>query len=137
MDDVEAIKQLKARYCRLMDTKDWAGMRQVFSDDVEMDSTASGGENLTGGDAFMAFLQDALDDAITVHHCHTPEIELTSATTASGIWAMEDMLRWPDGNELHGYGHYHEDYEKLDGQWRITRSVLTRLRMDFTAAEAS
>ena len=24
MDDVEAIKQLKARYFRMMDTKDWA-----------------------------------------------------------------------------------------------------------------
>ena len=28
---------------------------------------------------------------------------------------MEDMLRWPDGTELHGYGHYHETYEKVDG----------------------
>ena len=38
MDDVEAIKQLKARYCRTMDTKDWAGMREVFTDDVTMDT---------------------------------------------------------------------------------------------------
>jgi hypothetical protein len=42
------------------------------------------------------------------------------------------MLRWPDGTELHGYGHYHEIYAKLDGHWRIKRSELTRLRMDFT-----
>ena len=34
MDDIEAIKQLKARYFRTMDTKDWAGMREVFADDV-------------------------------------------------------------------------------------------------------
>ena len=40
MDEIEAIKQLKARYCRTMDTKDWPGMRQVFTDDVEMDTTA-------------------------------------------------------------------------------------------------
>ena len=46
---------------------------------------------------------------------------------------MEDMLRWPDGTELHGYGHYHEVYEKVDGAWRIRSSTLTRLRMDFTA----
>ena len=32
MDDVEAIKRLKARYFRTMDTKDWDGMRQVFTD---------------------------------------------------------------------------------------------------------
>ena len=30
MDDVEAIKQLKARYFRTMDTKQWAEMRTVF-----------------------------------------------------------------------------------------------------------
>jgi hypothetical protein len=34
------------------------------------------------------------------------------------------------GVNLRGYGHYHETYEKIDGQWRITRSKLTRLRED-------
>ena len=51
MDDVEAIKQLKARYFRTMDTKDWAGMRQVFTDDVVVDTTDSGGGVFTGADA--------------------------------------------------------------------------------------
>ncbi len=137
MDDLEAIKQLKARYCRTMDTKDWAAMRQVFADDVVMDTTDSGGSVVTGADEFMAYLLEILGDRVTVHHCHTPEIDVTSATTASGVWAMEDMLRWPDGTELHGYGHYHETYAKLDGEWRIKRSVLTRLRMDITPAAKS
>jgi hypothetical protein len=75
-----------------------------------------------------------IGDVITVHHAHMPEIELTSATTARGIWAMEDMLRWSDGQELHGYGHYHETYEKADGAWRIKTLTLTRLRTDATAS---
>jgi uncharacterized protein (TIGR02246 family) len=133
-DDIEAIKQLKARYCRTMDTKDWSAMRQLFTDDVTMDTTDSGGNVVTGADAFMAFLREAIGDVITVHQCHTPEISVSSPMEASGIWAMEDMLRFPDGSELHGYGHYHERYEKLDGRWRIGYSKLTRLRMDFTAA---
>jgi hypothetical protein len=62
-----------------------------------------------------------------------PEIELTSATTAKGIWAMQDLLRWPDGRELSGYGHYHETYQRVDGAWRIKTLKLTRLRMDFSA----
>jgi len=130
MDDIEAIKQLKARYFRTMDTKDWAGMRQVFCDDVQMDTSSSGGGTINGADDFMAFLSGAIGDVLTVHHGHTPEIELTSATTANGVWAMEDMLRWPDGRELHGFGHYHETYRKVDGRWRIQSSRLTRLRMD-------
>ena len=47
---------------------------------------------------------------------------------------MEDMLRWPNGSELHGFGHYHETYEKADGRWRIKTMTLTRLRMDFKEA---
>ena len=132
VDDVEAIKQLKARYFRAMDTKDWDAMRRVFTDDVVMDTSESGGGVVTGGDEFMGFLRKVLDGVATVHHGHTPEIELTSPTTAHGVWAMEDMLRWPDGRELHGYGHYHETYEKADGVWRIKSSKLTRLRMDMT-----
>jgi len=131
-DDREAILQLKARYFRAMDTKDWSGLRSVFADDVVMDTTASGGGVITGAEQFLAFLREAIGDVITVHHGHTPEIELTSPTTATGIWAMEDMLRWPDGSQMHGFGHYHESYEKLDGDWYIKTSILTRLRMDFT-----
>jgi hypothetical protein len=132
VDDIEAIKQLKARYFRTMDTKNWDAMQLVFSDDVVIDTTESGGTVITGAAAFMAFLQDAIGDVVTVHHGHTPEIELSSPTTADGVWAMADVLRWPNGSELHGYGHYHETYEKIDGSWRIKTSKLTRLRMDFT-----
>jgi uncharacterized protein (TIGR02246 family) len=134
MDDIEAIKALKGRYCRLMDTKDWDGYRQVFTDDVVMDTTDSGGNVIVGGDAFLEFLVPTLAEVTTVHQCHTPEIELTSATTATGIWAMEDLLRFPDGSGLHGFGHYHETYRAQDGRWRIASSTLTRLRMDFTEA---
>jgi len=136
VDDVEAIRQLKARYFRTMDTKDWSGMRAVFTDDVVMDTSSSGGGVIAGADEFLAFLEPTLRDVVTVHHGHMPEIEITSPTTATGIWAMEDMLRWPDGTEMHGYCHYHETYEKVDGEWRIKTSTLTRLRTDFRAADA-
>jgi uncharacterized protein (TIGR02246 family) len=136
VDDVEAIKQLKARYFRTMDTKDWEGMRQVFTDDVVMDTTESGGGVVTGADAFLEFLRQTLADAITVHHGHMPEIELTSPTTASGIWALHDVIVWPDGTRLDGDGHYHETYEREGGAWRISSSTLTRLRMDFTSADS-
>jgi uncharacterized protein (TIGR02246 family) len=132
-DDVWAITQLKARYFRTMDAKDWAGMRTVFTDDVVMDTTDSGGGVVTGADDFLAFLSETLADVVTVHHGHMPEIELTSATTATGVWALHDLLRWPDGSELAGYGHYHETYRKGDDGWRIASSRLTRLRMDFSA----
>jgi len=134
VNDIEAIKQLKARYFRLMDTKDWDGMREVFADDVFIDTSDSGGRVVQGADDFMAGLRTLLADVVTVHHGHMPEIELTSATSATGIWALQDLLRWPDGRELHGYGHYYEEYEKVGGRWCITKMTLTRLRVDITDA---
>src|SRR4029077_6645207 len=120
MEDIEEIKQLKARYFRTMDPKDWAAMRQVFTDDVVIDTTEAGGESVRGADQFMAFLQDVLADATTVHQGHMPEIDLTSDTTATGIWALNDIVIWPSGVRLDGYGHYHETYEKDRGDWPVT-----------------
>jgi hypothetical protein len=97
---------------------------------VVIDTTSSGGGVVEGADVFLSFLRDVIGDVVTVHHGHMPEIEIVSATSARGIWAMEDLLRWPDGTEMRGYGHYHETYEKAGGRWRISRSTLTRLRVD-------
>jgi uncharacterized protein (TIGR02246 family) len=132
VDDLEAIRQLKARYFRTMDTKDWAEMRRVFSDDAVIDTTASGGRVIEGADEFMTFLRETLADVVTVHHGHMPEITITSPSTGSAVWALQDMLIWPDGSRMNGYGHYHDTYEKIDGTWLIRTSTLSRLHMEFT-----
>jgi SnoaL-like domain len=85
---------------------------------------------IEGADEFVAFTRKSLRNQATVHQVHAPEIELMSATTARGVWALEDVVRFGPGVNLRGYGHYHETYEKIDGQWRITSSKLTRLRVD-------
>jgi hypothetical protein len=131
--EIEAIKQLKARYCRYLDTKDWEAWRTIFADDFISDTAESGGKVIEGADTFVAFLRKTLGKPSqpTVHQVHAPEIELTSETTARGVWALNDIVRLAPGLNLNGYGHYHETYEKIDGQWRIKTSKLTRLREDF------
>ncbi|HTI74039.1 MAG TPA: nuclear transport factor 2 family protein [Mycobacterium sp.] len=129
--EIEAIKQLKARYCRYLDTKDWSAWRGIFTDDFLSDTSSAGGKVIRGADHFVAYVRKTLEKQPTVHQVHAPEIELTSATTARGIWALNDVVRLAPGLNLDGYGHYHETYEKADGQWRITSSKLTRLRTDF------
>jgi uncharacterized protein (TIGR02246 family) len=137
MDDLEAIRRLKARYFRTMDMKDWDGMRQVFTDDVVMDTAEAGGGVVTGADEFLTFLRETLADAVTVHHGHMPEIELTSESTATGIWALHDIVIFPNGVRLDGHGHYHETYEKQADGWRISASKLTRLHMDLKMPEGA
>ena len=130
MLEIEAIKQLKARYCRYLDTKDWQAWRSLFSDDFLSDTSPAGGKVIRGADDFVAFTRKSLRSHATVHQVHAPEIELTSPTTARGVWALEDVVRFGPGVNLRGYGHYTETYEKVDGQWLIASSTLTRLRED-------
>ncbi len=135
-DDVEAIKQLKARYFRLLDTKDWDGFRLLFADDVAIDTTAAGGSVTTSADEFVAFLVDVLADAVTVHQGHMPEIELTGPDSATGVWALHDIVIFPSGLRLDGYGHYRETYTRTEDGWRIASSTLTRLHQDFSGADS-
>jgi uncharacterized protein (TIGR02246 family) len=133
LEAIEEIKALKARYFRCMDTKDWAGFAEQFAPHATMDMTSENAGVTTGRHDIAAFVEAAVGDVTTVHHGHTPEIEILSDTTARGIWAMEDELRWPAGSPItamHGYGHYHETYEKIDGRWLIASTRLTRLRVD-------
>ena len=144
LEAIEEIKQLKARYFRCMDTKDWDGFTTVFMPDARMDvsgefsdDVADGEGVTTGNREIAAFVRGSIDAVTTVHHGHTPEIDVTSPIKATGVWAMEDHLWWPEGSPvatMHGYGHYHEAYEKVDGQWRIKSTTLTRLRTDVQMA---
>lgn len=130
--EIESIKLLKARYCRYLDQRDWVEWRTLLADDFVTDMTDIGGTVITGADTFVNFCRMMLGRSSqrTVHQVHAPEIVMTSATTATGVWALNDIVRLAPGLTLHGYGHYRETYEKTDGQWRITSSRLTRLRED-------
>ena len=130
--EIEAIKQLKARYFRLMDEKRWSDWGEVFTADAVLDAVQDApNAKLVGRDRIVEVVSRTLASAITVHHGHMPEIEITSATTARGIWAMEDYLEYPGESEpfrIRGKGHYYEEYEKgEDGRWRIKILRLTRL----------
>lgn len=127
------IRMLKARYFRCVDEKDWATLATLFTSDATMffpeHQTAP-----VGAREAIAFIATALTGGVSIHHGHMPEITLTSSTTASGIWAMEDRIHWTSHSAgglglewLHGYGHYHEQYRLEAGAWRISTLKLTRL----------
>jgi len=137
LEDIEAITQLKARYFRFMDTKDWDALAEVFTPDVHIDMTGEGAGITDDVQSYLPFLVANVGEVTTVHHGHMPEITLTSDTEATGVWAMEDELWWPEGSPIrymHGYGHYHETYRKDDGRWRIASMTLTRLHRIFDIA---
>lgn len=137
--DLEAIRQLKARYFRLMDTKQWAKWEDCFTEDVS--AVYEGVPRLSQEDEYERFALSGRrelvagvmgllrEDVISIHQGFMPELELTGPATATGIWAMYDYLRLPRCT-FQGWGHYHEEYAKQGDQWRIAKIHLTRLHTE-------
>ena len=130
--DIEAIKQLKARYFRYVDTKQWDDLKALFTADARW--SVDGGSGHYEWDApeeFIAHVSRSLGRAaVSVHQGHMPEIELIDAVSARGIWAMFDYVDIPGRPSRQGYGHYREIYRKESHGWRIASMELTRLRVD-------
>jgi len=126
-EDYEAIKKLKARYFRFLDTKRWKEFGELFAEDAFFVDPETGRPTARGRQAIVDRVRSVVKEAVTVHCGHMPEIELTSPTTAAAIWAMFDLA--DDGDRSwKDYGHYEDTYVKIDGQWKIQSSKLTRLR---------
>jgi hypothetical protein len=132
--DIEQIKQLKARYFRLLDTKDWTGFAELFTEDCVHHLPQESPKPSVTNDEYFRDLKVQLGDGVTTHHGHMPEITLLSETEAEGIWAMFDYVQVasPTGRvSIKGYGHYFETYRKCDdGAWRISSKKNVRLRLD-------
>lgn len=133
---LEEIKLLKARRDRAVDTKDWDTYLALHAPDHV--SHNDGYSRWNSSAEMIENVKKLLGaaDKISVHHSHTPEITFESPTKAKGIWAMEDMIFWNQGEEkhwLHGYGFYHESYEKRDGKWLFTSRQLKRTHVTTSA----
>ena len=116
LEDKEAIRELKHRYMRCLDRNDVDGLNACFTEDARSWYT-DGKYTFDGRDAIVQFL--GRRKRLSLHTAHHPEITLHSATTASGVWALEDTNFWDDGTVLHGAGYYQDTYAKVDGEWKI------------------
>lgn len=131
---IEEIEQLKARYWYALDHQNWEMWRdEVWAPDAELNVDAEIKFKVSPREALIEVVKEQFRDQVSVHQGHTPIIEITSDTTATGVWVMEDRL-YRGKNHVQGpgfvlgFGHYHETYVKLDVGWRIHTSRLTRLR---------
>lgn len=135
LEAIEDIRALKARYFRLMDTKQWDALRGIFAHDLKV-LTPEGKVYTDGGDTYAAALRTSLEHAVSCHQGLTGEVEVIDADNARAIWAMQDVIAWEDRHPVTGWksilgrGHYHETYRREDGIWKIATLTLTRLRLD-------
>ena len=144
---IEAIRQLKAKYWRGVDTSDGALVRSILAEDCVLDfrgcctDPASGVDFLPqmnivmkGRDIWQA---QALDGYVTSHQGHQAEIEVTGPDTASAIWTFTDRFFYPAGmqySRFTGYGYYHETYcMEPGGPWLLKTTRITRLWVETQA----
>jgi hypothetical protein len=133
VDDIEAIKQVQGRFLRAADTADADLIRTTIIDDFYCD-TGSGGRGETKGiEAFVTRITTT--PAIAVHHALMPEIELTSPETAKGTWAVHMFAKVADGSVVDGFGYYNNTYQKVDGNWRVSRLILSWLHRESRPGE--
>jgi SnoaL-like domain len=128
--DIEQIKQLKARYFRAMETKDWSGFAELWASDAV---AGEGDRAIRGRDAIVGYIVSNSEAARSVHHGHMPEIDVHGDGTATGVFAMFDYYEERSGDPpkgFVGYGHYHDTFVFEDGAWRLASMVLRRLRID-------
>jgi hypothetical protein len=140
---IEEIRSLQARYVRLADSKDWAGLGRLFLPDgsfIACDTAGMPQHVMKGAAEIASQIRASVGEGTVLHHLFSYEIDFPSPGQAHGVWAMED---WIDRSQdatvapgafrtMHGAGHYHIDYAYIDTSWSIAALTLARIKLEFT-----
>ena len=130
LEEIEAIKQLKHRYFRLVDTANWGELAHCF---VESATVCYVGGTYrverSGRSAILEYLAGAIHaQCISVHQGGHPEIRLLSPTSATGTWYQNDwFLDLRSNTRLSGACLYDDRYVKEAGDWKIEHTGYERL----------
>ena len=127
--EIEQIHQLKYRYVRFIDTKAWDQLGELFTEDATA-SYGGGATTLSGRAAIMEFLTTSMasESMLTSHKVHQPEVTLTGPDTATGVWALDDVVIMDDlGLVVRGASFYDDRYVRADGAWRIAHTGYRRV----------
>ncbi len=127
--DIEAIKQVKYRYLRALDTKHWDDFAGTLAEDITADYGPSIGEELHFANRadLVDYMRSALGpNVITEHRVTHPEITVTG-DTARGSWYLQDRVIVAEYNfMLIGAAFYRDQYRRTDGGWKISATGYDR-----------
>ncbi len=119
LEDIEAIKQLKALYCEICDDgHDPKRIVTIFAEDGIWEGRGIGHAK---GHAEIGALFEGFGEriAFSQHMVMNPRIEV-DGDTATGTWYFFGPFTFREGNQAKWQStRYHEDYVKEGGQWKI------------------
>ena len=123
LEAIEAIKRVKYRYLRALDTKHWDDFADTLTEDIVGDYGSSLGKehHFTNRDDLVEFMRTSMPaNIITEHRVTHPEITLDDSDEAEGTWYLQDRVIVPEFNfMLFGAAFYHDRYRKTSDGWRI------------------
>ena len=125
LEDIEAIKRLKARYCEICDHEgyDADAMASLFTEDGVWDGEGVG--RAEGREAIRElFAGIAKVTGGSQHIVANPLIEV-DGDQAQGVWHLIAAVTQSDGTTDSNWpgtaARYHEDYVKQNGEWKFRR----------------
>ena len=125
IEDVEAIKQLKARYLLACDMQDPEAVRACFAEgEVIIDMSYFG--QCHNRDEFVDGIfvpRGCHDYVLDMHHGSNADINLIDEENATGVWGLDYRnINKQDQTLTLLSALYHDEYKKIDGAWKISRS---------------
>lgn len=123
LEAIEAIKRVKYRYLRALDTKHWDDFADTLTEDIVGDYGSSLGKehHFTNRADLVEFMRTSMPaGVITEHRVSHPEITLDDHDEAEGIWYLQDRVIVAEFNfMLFGAAFYRDRYRKTEDGWKI------------------
>lgn len=121
LEDIEAIKKLKARYFHACDQKQLDVIRECFVEgDCVIDYGAVGVFKNREGLIELFSEKACVDSVIDMHHGQNPQITVMNDTVAVAAWDLFFFQINTELNTLMQLGGFYEDkFKKTDQGWRI------------------
>jgi hypothetical protein len=118
--DTEAIKDLKAKYCHLVDAGRWDELAELWTEDATCDYGFFGVYH--GRDEIVKkFFGELVASAASfnAHMIHNPQVEL-AGDRAKGSWYLTAQTTIQPANQaVWVMGIYRDEFERVDGSWKI------------------
>lgn len=121
LEDHHQIAQLRARYCHVLDDRDWPALADLFTADGEFDGLA----HVVGREAVFRFFSGTVERLAEGfwHFCSNPTAEL-AGDTASGRVSMQ-YYSVRNGVSYVSAGHYEDEFRREDGRWLFRKRRIT------------
>lgn len=122
LEDIGAIKQLKARYCLYCDQGyDADKIAELFAEDGVWDGRPKW-KQYNGREAIRKFFKEVPKSiSFAVHNVMNPIIEV-KGNRARGIWNLFQPCTYTEGNQaVWGAAQYNEEYVKVNGEWKFKK----------------